>query len=139
VGEQTDFVTNDYEWDLDILYDDKNNVTQLRYKWTTGPRDQITITTVSAYDNKSTPYVGIKGWKFLGNFAWNNYDPEPVIIALSVNNPLDYTLQPGSANPWHRSMAYTYNENGFPVEKVNIDKNANGESTYKQTFTYKCQ
>jgi len=140
VSEHTNPVTNDYEWDLHIAYDDKDNVTELRYDFSTGPRDQISIYKATAYDDKPTPYAGVKAWKFLGSFAWDNYDPEPLFTALSAHNPLEFTM--GSVkepNAEHSTMTYTYNENGFPVERVRKHNNRGTESTWKQTYTYNCK
>jgi hypothetical protein len=139
VGEQTDNVPGDWEYDLNISYDKNDNVTSLQYVWTTGPREPIPPITVKKYDDKPTPYAGVKGWQFLNvNFAWNNYDPEPLITALSKNNPLDYTMGAG-ADKWERNMVYTYNEAGFPIERKNTNKHEGGEYTFLQTFAYDCQ
>ncbi len=138
VGEQTDYIVGDWEYDLNISYNDQGNVSQLAYEWTTGPRD-ITIYTVTAYDDKPTPYAGVKGWPFFTiNFAWNNYDPEPIITALSKNNPLNYSTGSGSTL-FTREMSYTYNSNGFPIERDNTNKNINGTYTFSQNFAYNCK
>lgn len=140
VNEHTNTVTNDNEWILHIIYDDHDNVTQLRYEWTTGPRDEITIIKATAYDDKPTPYAGVKGWKFLSSFAWDNYDPEPVLTALSAHNPLEFTMGTTiKPEQEHRTMTYTYNDKGFPVERVNKHNNRGTESNWKQTFTYNCK
>lgn len=139
VGEQTDHIIGDYEYDLNIFYNDQGNVTGLQYITTTGPAANTSTVTVSAYDDKPTPYAAIKPWPFfLINFAWNNYDPEPVLTALSKNNPLNYSTGTG-ANLFTREMAYKYNDNGFPTERKNTNKNANGEYTFLQTFSYNCK
>jgi hypothetical protein len=140
VNEHTNPVTNDYEWDLHVTYDDHDNVTELRYEWSTGPRDQITIIRGLAYDDKSTPYAGVKGWKFLGSFAWDNYDPLPLLTALSAHNPLEFTMGTAADPNQERStMTYTYNENGFPVEIARKHNNRGTESNWKQTYTYNCK
>jgi YD repeat-containing protein len=140
VNEHTEDLTNDWEWELEITYNDRNNVTQLSYQWTSGSADINPPTTISSYDDKPTPYASMgPQWKFLlSSFAWDNYDPEPVITALSANNPLDYTLGTGG-NTFKRTMTYTYNEQGFPVERRNTNKNTNGEYTFIQTFSYDCK
>jgi YD repeat-containing protein len=139
VGEQTDYVSGDFEWDLHITYDDNDNVTQLQYEFTTGPRDPIPPVVASGYDKNPTPYSGVNGWKFLlNNSSWNNYDPAPILVALSQNNPLGYTTGEG-ANKWTRTMSYTYNEQGFPVECVNTNVSAQGETGFRQTFAYTCK
>ena len=139
IGEQTDYVVGDWEYDLHIGYNDQDNVTSLQYEWTTGPNEINPPIIVTAYDNKPTPYAAIKGWPFLLiNFAWNNYDPEPIFTALSKNNPLNYTFGSG-ANLFERKMEYTYNDNGFPTERKNTNKNTNGEYTFLQTFSYDCK
>jgi len=135
VGEQTDRVIGDYEYDLNIFYDDHDNVTALQYVWTTGPRDQITTITATGYDDKPTPFAGIKSWYFFMHAGWNNYDPEPLLTALSKNNPLGYTSTAG----FKRTMAYTYNDLGFPVKRINTNTNSYGSSSFEETFTYECQ
>lgn len=140
IVEHTAGVLNDREWDLVITYNDKNNVTKLQYGWTTHPNEPIAPITVAAYDDKPSPYAAVKYWKFIqSNFAWNNYDPEPVLTALSSNNPLDYTMNEGDPQQFKRTMTYTYNEHGFPNERVNTNKSVNGVSTFKQTFSYNCK
>jgi hypothetical protein len=135
VGEQTNNVTNDHEYDLTITYDDNDNVTQLFYERTTGPRDPIPTVKVSGYDDKPSPYTGVKSYKFLmNNYNWDNYDPGYILQALSANNPLDYTV-----GDFTRTMSYKYNEHGFPTECLNTNQNANGTATFLQTFSYLCK
>lgn len=139
VGEQTDNIVGDLEWDLHIFYNDQDNVTGLSYEITTGPTGG-SVVNVEAYDDKPTPYAGIKSWRFLLNhWAWDNYDPEPILTALSKNNPLDYALNKGTPGQYLRTMTYEYNENGFPLRRINTNKNASGEYTFEQTFTYECR
>jgi YD repeat-containing protein len=135
VGEQTDHVIGDWEYDLNIFYDDHDNVTALQYLWTTGPRDEVTTITATGYDDKPTPFAGIKSWPFFMHAAWNNYDPEPLLTALSKNNPLGYT----TADGFKREMKYTYNEQGFPVKRMNTNTNASGSYSFEEDFTYECQ
>lgn len=138
IREKTVFA-GDGEWELTISYNDKNNVTELLYTWVEGPTTGNARITVNAYDDKPTPYASIAMWKFLmSNYAWDNYDPEPVLTALSSNNPLDYSLGTGD-NLFTRTMTYTYNDQGFPLVRTNTNKNKNGEYTFDQTFSYACQ
>lgn len=134
VGEQTDNVTGDYEYDLTIYYNDDDNVTSLSYEFTTGPRT-ITTITASGYDDHPTPFAAIKNWPFIMHAAWNNYDPEPLFTALSKNNPLGYTMPDGSK----REMTYTYNSNGFPTVRSNTNITANDTASFDETFDYACQ
>jgi YD repeat-containing protein len=139
IGEQTEFILNDYEWDLHISYDDNDNVTRLQYELTTGPRDPSPPVIVSAYDQNPTPYAGIKGWKFMmSNFAWDNYDPGPILTALSKNNPLNYSSGTG-ATEFSRTMEYTYNDSGYPVTCKNTNKLGQSEYSFVQTYSYDCQ
>jgi hypothetical protein len=139
VGEQTNNVIGDWEYDLNIYYNEQGNVSGLQYQWTTGPNQVVPPTIVTAYDDKPNPYAAVKGWPyFLMNFSWNNYDPAPIIIALSKNNPLNYTTGSGTSL-FKRTMSYQYNEKGFPTERKNTNKNANGEYTFLETFTYNCK
>lgn len=135
VGEQTDLVVGDNEYDLVISYNDQDNVTALRYEFTTGPR---TVTTIAAtgYDDKPTPFAAIKNWPFIMHAAWDNYDPEPLFTALSKNNPLGYIMPDG----FKREMSYTYNSNGFPIKRANTNISASGETySFDETFEYECQ
>lgn len=134
VGEQTDLVVGDWEYDLDILYNDQDNVVALRYTNTTGPN---TITTIAAtgYDDKPNPFAGIKNWYFLMHAGWNNYDPEPLFTALSKNNPLGYTTPDG----FKRTMTYTYNDKGFPTKRMNTNINTSGSYSFEETYNYECQ
>lgn len=137
IREKTMWV-GDGEWELTVTYNDKNNVTELRYVWVEGPVTGTASITATAYDDKPTPYASMPMWKFLmNNFAWDNYDPEPVLTALSSNNPLDYSFGTGD-NFFSRTMTYTYNEQGFPLVRTNTNKNKNGEYTFNQTFSYTC-
>lgn len=133
VGQQTIYA-GDFEWDLNIYYNDKDNVTGLQYEWTTGPNVIIEPITVAAYDDKPNPYASISIYKFLGNFSWDSSDPEPIITALSKNNPLDYTF-----GTLKRTMSYTYNDQGFPLQRINTNTNPTGEYTFTQTFIYNCK
>jgi len=139
VSEQTINIVGDWEYDLSIYYNDQGNVQALQYKNTSGPNQVIPPVSVTAYDDKPTPYAGIRSWPFLMiNFAWNNYDPEPLLTALSKNNPLNYSTGTG-ASLFTRAMAYTYNSDGFATERKNTNKNASGEYTFLQTFSYDCK
>jgi len=137
VGEQTDYVKGDVEYDLNIFYNEQGNVSGLQYVRTTGTAGTVNIV-VTGYDDKPTPYTSIKGWPYyLINFGWDNYDPEPILTALSKNNPLNYSIGSG-ADLFSRKMVYKYNSNGFPTERQNTNKNINGEYTFLQTFSYTC-
>jgi len=136
IGEQTNYV-GDREWDLNIFYDDKNNVTGLQYVWTTGPNEVIPPVIVTGYDDKPTPYASINIWRFLMT-NWESNELEPILTALSSNNPLGYTT-----GTFTRTMAYKYNEHGFPVERsnTNADTNSNPPGatyTFVQNFSYAC-
>ncbi len=135
VGEQTDNVIGDYEYDLSIFYDDKDNVTSLKYEFTTGP-NIITTIAATGYDDKPNPFAGIKNWYFLMHAAWDNYDPEPIFTALSKNNPLGYTLPDG----FKRTRAFTYNDNGFSTKRINTNINASRDTySFEETFDYECK
>jgi hypothetical protein len=136
VGQQTNHYVGDPEYDLNIYYNDQGNVKALQYEWTTGPNEVIPPITVTAYDDKPSPYAGFKNWYFL-LLNWSSSDPEPILTALSKNNPLDYTLGTG-VGIFKRTMVYQYNPEGFPTERKNTNKNVNGEYTFLQTYTYTC-
>ena len=135
VGEQTDHVIGDWEYDLSIFYNDHDNVTELSYEWTTGPR---TITTITAlgYDDKPTPYAWFKKWYFLMHAAWNNYDPEPILTALSKNNPLGYEYANNK-----RTMTYVYGNKGFPTSRINTNTviGTPGSYTFRENYDYQCK
>lgn len=134
VGEQTNHVTTDWEYDLNIYYDDNDNVTALEYEWTTGPRTVVMIT-ADGYDDHPNPFAGTPNWHFLMHASWNNSDPEPIFTALSKNNPLGFT----SADGTKRTMTYSYNEDGFPITRNSTNTNTSGSSSFVETFEYECQ
>jgi hypothetical protein len=136
VGEQTENIAGDWEWDLNIYYNEKGNVTALQYETTTGPNLVIPPVTVTAYDDKPTPYSGFKGWRFLCN--WESAEAEPILSALSKNNPLDYTSGTGPGL-FKCEMVYTYNTDGFPIERKNTNKTLTNEYTFLQSYTYTCK
>jgi hypothetical protein len=139
ISQQTPNVANDLEWELTISYNDDDNVTKLLYELLTGPRAVSTIIAVDGYDDHPTPHAGVPGWKFLMyNYTWNNYDPSPIIAALSKNNPTHYTFYSDDVQQAETTMSYVYNAEGFPVQRTNTSKNENGESSNIQTFTYQC-
>lgn len=124
---------NDWEYTLHITYNNNDNVVKLEYEVTTGPRT-TTVITVDAYDDKPNIYSGDKNRKFIMNALWDNYDPEPILTALSKNNPLDYTHN----GNFKRKMEYTYNDKGFPLTRTNTNTNSSGTVTYVDTFEYEC-
>jgi hypothetical protein len=134
VGEQTDHVVGDWEYDLDILYNDQDNVVGLKYSNTTGSNTTTTIP-ATGYDDKPNPFAGIKNWYFLMHAAWNNYDPEPLFTALSKNNPLGYTMPDG----FKRTMTYNYNDKGFPMKRMNTNTNTSGSYSFEETYDYQCK
>jgi hypothetical protein len=136
VGQQTDNIKGDWEYDLDIYYNTQGNVTGLQYKWTTGPNQVIPPVTVTAYDDKPNPYSGVKAWRFI-SANWNSSDPASIITALSKNNPLNYSMGSGSSL-FKREMVYQYNDKGFPIERKNTNTSATGQYTFLETFSYNC-
>lgn len=137
VGQQTDNILGDWEYDLDIYYNEQGNVSALQYKWTTGPNIILPPVTVTAYDDKPNPYSAIKGLPYI-NANWNSSDPASIITALSKNNPLNYTSGSGS-DIFKRQMTYQYNEKGFPTERKNVNRNGSStDYTFFETFTYNC-
>lgn len=134
VSEQTKNVVGDWEYDLTITYNNQDNVTALSYENTTGPKGISTIT-ATGYDDKPSPYSGIKSYPFFMHAAWNNYDPEPLFTALSKNNPLGYTMPDG----FKREMTYIYNDKGFPTQRMNTNTNISGTYSFIETYGYQCQ
>jgi YD repeat-containing protein len=134
VGEQTDLVMGDNEYDLSIGYDDDDNAISLRYEFTTGPATVSTIT-ASGYDDKPNPYSEVLHWYNLMHAGWDNSDPEPVFTALSKHNLLGYTLPGG----FTRRTAYTYNEQGYPLTRTQTNTNGSSSSTFEETFEYDCR
>jgi YD repeat-containing protein len=133
VGRQSDHIVGDYEYDLEITYDDRSNAAALSYVFTTGPRQRLTIA-ASGYDDKPNPFVGIPFWYRVMHAAWDNYDPDPVFTALSKNNLLGFTLTDGT----RRETAYTYDANGYPTSRRHTNTNASGSVTFDETFEYVC-
>jgi|GEM_PF-1314823 len=134
--QQTENVISDKEYFLFISYDDKDNVTSLKYEISTGVHSTTTIVG-SGYDDMPNPYSAIKAARFLFNSGWGSNDPAYIFIALSKNNPLGYTMADG----FKRSMTYTYNGKGFPLKRINTNTNAAGTSTYtfEETYDYQCK
>jgi hypothetical protein len=132
IGEQTNTVINDLEYDLFIIYNDQNNVSELRYEATTGPRT-VTVIAATGYDNKRTPFSGIINWPMLMHAGWASSDSEPLFTALSKNNPLGFEI-PG----WKRTITYAYNNNGFPVTRFNTNTTNSGTYSFEENFNYQC-
>ena len=106
----------------------------MEYEISSNQRLPKTVITVKSFDNHPNPYAGITNWKFLMlNADWDNYDPEPIITALSRNNPLDY-----SVGNLKRTMTYTYNLYGYPISRLNINKSQGVEQHFTENFRYRC-
>jgi hypothetical protein len=119
------------DYTLQINYDSKNNVSKLEYEPGASSKTIKLQVTVSSFDNNINPYSTIPNWVFMMNGNWYGNDPEPLITALSKNNPLDYSMQ-----NYSRKMTYEYNEKGMPVKRTNINKNSTGEYTFVERFGY---
>ena len=132
VKESTPHILTDYEYDLQIAYNDQDNVTALTFVSTTGPAGTTTIQ-ATGYDNKPNPYSGIKNWSFIMQKDWTNYDPGPVMTALSKNNPTGYTY-----NGYTRTSVFTYNDKGFPVTIVHTNSTLSGSASFTENYTYLC-
>lgn len=133
VGEQTSNVPNDYEYDLNITYDDNNNAVTLSYVPTTGPNTILTISS-AGYDTKPNPYSGLKNYPFYMHRGWDNYDPEAVFNALSKHNLMGY-----SSGGITRTIVHTYNSQGFPTLRRNTNTNISGSVTIDETYQYECK
>ncbi len=132
VRQTTPNVANDWEYDLSMTYDDKDNVTSLKYENTTGPRGTLAIN-AAGYDDKPNPFGGIKNWALMMHAGWNGSDPEPIFTALSKNNVLGYTI-PG----WVRTISYTYSDNGAPSKRTNTNTTPTASYTFEENFSYQC-
>jgi hypothetical protein len=144
IAEQTERVKNDVEWTLKVSYDNNSNVSSMTFLATAPEKsDDVPFTnkanvpiTVTAYDSHPTPYASLKNWKFLMfSSSIKNSDPEPVLTALSTNNPLNYTFHADDVFS-ERTMTYTYDANGFPATRFNATKSELGQSSFTQTFSY---
>jgi hypothetical protein len=133
ISEQTPTVVNDWEYDLEVSYNDQDNVTALTYKATTGT-NSVTVIAAAGYDDKPTPFAGIKNWPFMMRAGWTSSDPEPVFSALSKNNPLGYAI-PG----WKRTISYQYNDNGSPTKRINTNTTPTANYTFEENFGYQCK
>lgn len=141
VSQRTEYILNDYEYDLTILYNDDDNVRGLQYETATGPVGMAGIN-VEKYDDKPSPYSGIKGFAFLmTHYTWNNFDPGPIFAALSKNNPLDFTTATYEGGPpqYKRKMEYSYNEKGYPISRKSTNTVEDKEFTFVDTFSYSCK
>jgi YD repeat-containing protein len=132
ITEQTPTVPNDYEYILEVTYNDQDNVTALTYKSSTGPNTSYVIP-ATGYDDKPSPYAGIKNWAFIMHSGWNSSDPEPIFSALSKNNILGYTI-PG----WKRTISYTYDDKGNPTTRTNTNTTPTASYTFEQNFGFQC-
>lgn len=132
IGEQTNTVSGDLEYDLEITYNDQNNVSSLKYVTTTGP-NTVNVIAASGYDNKRTPFAGIINWPMLMHAGWASSDSEPLFTALSKNNPLGFEI-PG----WKRTITYAYNDKGFPVTRFSTNTTATATYSFEENFTYQC-
>ncbi|MEO5978379.1 MAG: hypothetical protein ABIS36_18605 [Chryseolinea sp.] len=131
--------TGGFEYDITIHYNDQGNVTGIKYVYFTGPNVAIPIITVSGYDDKPNPHSGIVGWRFfLINYSWEYGDPGNLIAALSQNNPLGFTMGSGETL-FERKIDYEYTTDGYPAIQKNTNKNASGEYSFIQTYTYVCK
>ena len=130
----------DYEYQVTIAYNDNDNVTALKYETIVGTYSLKTIN-ATGYDDKPNPYAAIKNWQLFMHAAWNNYDPAPILVALSKNNPLGFNITGDGVNAStiSRTMAYTYNENGFPIKRVNTNTNNSGSYSFDEIYTYQCE
>ncbi len=106
--ETTPNVANDVEYQLTIIYNDQDNVSQLKYESYNGPAFLVAINAMG-YEDKPSPYSGIKNWHLSMHAGWNNYDPAPILEALSKNNLLgsNITGDGVNASTVSRTMAYT--------------------------------
>ncbi len=132
IGEQTNTVTGDLEYDLEIIYNDQDNVSALKYVPTTGP-NTVTIIAASGYDNKHTPFAGIINWPLVMHAGWASSDSEPLFTALSKNNPLGFEI-PG----WKKTITYAYNDNGFPVTRFSTNTTTTSTYSFEENFSYQC-
>jgi hypothetical protein len=140
VIETTPNVATDAEYQLTIIYNDQDNVSQLKYESYNGP-SFLKVISATGYDDKPNPYGAIKNWHLFMHAAWNNYDPGPILEALSKNNPLGYNITGDGVNAStiSRTMAYTYNNNGFPLKRVNTNTNNAGTYSFEEIYTYQCE
>ena len=122
------------EYTMQIHYNEKDNVSKLLYEISKGATRTDTLITASAFDDKPNPYSMLPYWEFLMlDDNWDSDDAEPIITALSRNNPLDLAIGQGK-----RDMLYTYNQTGFPLTRTNINKHHSGQHSFKESFTYLC-
>jgi len=132
VAESTPHITSDLEYDLNISYNDQDNVTALNYEPTTGPRT-VTVVPASGYDDKPNPFAAIKNWPMLMHAGWGNSESEPVFTALSKNNLLGYTI-PG----WTKTISYTYNDKGQPLKRLSTNTTTTATYSFEEAFNYQC-
>jgi hypothetical protein len=136
LGSSNDFL-------LKISYNEQGNVSRLAYNGRVNNDNtgNFTYIDIEAYDDKHSPYLGARYW-VLNNIdiiGWDNYDLEPIIVALSKNNPLSWTLTADNGQyTFKRGKVYKYNSDGFPIECKSTNKLASSEYTYLQTFAYTC-
>ena len=136
--ETTPNITGDYEYDLGFSYDNNDNVSVISQIYWTGPIAPPYLIYPTGYDDKPTPYAGVKNWYLImlrGLIPYDMNDPQTILTGLSKNNPLGYT----SSSNNNKTIAYTYNDKGFPLKRKNTQINPNGSTYYfEETYTYQC-
>jgi hypothetical protein len=137
VGEETENIVGDAQWELLIDYNESDNVIKMTYQFTTGPSTASTVILVDGHDHHETPHAGVKGYKFLMS-NWDNSDPGPIITALSKNNPTSFRLFIDGVQTMKISMDYEYNQHGFPIISNVTHNNDAGEYKYEHTYEYVC-
>ena len=137
VGEESENVYNDDEWELLVSYNDQDNVVKLVYRLTTGSSKLSTVIMVDGFDDKQTVFSGVRGYRYLMT-NWDNSDPGPIITALSKNNPTSYRLIVNDVQTMNVSIVYQYNEFGFPAERIVTNSNESSKHSDRHTYTYLC-
>lgn len=142
-GRLTSFV-DIYATTYTLAYDDSDNVTKMSYN-SDAADGAITVT---AYDNKPSPYTSAKKvWKFIQhNFNWASSDPESMMAAISRNNPLKLTVygqnkQTNKASVEKEINSYQYADTGYPIQNVVTHVNEDGSAFFysRYTYTYDCK
>lgn len=139
VIESTAHIDNDPEWTLTIAYNEQSNVRLMEYAWSGADPPPGRTITVSGYDDKRTPYGNIPVYPFLfNNYNWDNADPEPLITALSKNNPMGLAIDNGSDQTITRTITYQYDDKNLPVQRNNSETSGGINVTWAQTYSYTC-
>lgn len=129
---------------INIRYNDNDDVTQMIFIPTNGPRVISPTVTIEGYDDKPTPYAADpKIWIFTQHMRhWSYFSEYRIISALSKHNPgkitTVYADDPTSTTV--DTIYYQYNDKNMPT-LANVQRTFRGTKTSYQSnqYSYDCK